>query len=116
MDSAAFAARWEQDWNSHDLDRILGHYRDDIVFRSRKAIPLVGTGEIQGKQALREYWTAALKHQPDLRFHVKDVFEGHDMLIISYINHRQVLATEVLCFDGDGKVFWAAACHRRTQE
>lgn len=112
MDGRAFADAWEQDWNSHDLDRILRHYRDDIVFRSKKAIPLVGHGEIHGKQTFREYWTAALERQPELSFRVQDVFEGHEMLVISYLNHRDILATETLYFDNDGRVFRAAACHR----
>ena len=113
MDGPAFAAIWEEDWNSHDLDRIMSHFRDDVVFRSRKAIPLVGHGEVHGKQALREYWAAAIDRQPDLRFRVQDVFEGHEMLVISYLNHLGVLATETLYFDDDGRAFQAAACHRR---
>lgn len=112
MDCKAFATSWEQGWNSHDLEKIMGHYRDDIVFRSLKAIPLVGDGEIHGKQALREYWAAALKRQLDLRFSVQDVFEGHEMMVISYLNHKGILATETLYFDADGMVFQAAACHR----
>lgn len=74
MESKAFAKAWEQGWNSHDLDIIMRHYRDDIRFRSKKAIGLVGTGEIIGKQALRAYWAAALRGQPDLKFRVQDVF------------------------------------------
>lgn len=88
------------------------HYRNDIVFRSNKAIPLVGTGEIVGGDALRAYWAAALERQPDLRFIVRDVFEGYRMLVISYTNHRGVLACETLYFDADGLVHRAAACHR----
>lgn len=112
MDSMAFAKAWQSGWNSHDIDRIMGHYRDDIIFRSRKAIALVGSGEIIGKSALRAYWTAALERQPDLKFTVQDVFEGHQMLVISYLNHRRVLAAETLHFDADGLVFQASACHR----
>ncbi len=112
MDCGKFAESWEQGWNSHDLDLIMSHYSDDVVFRSRKAIPLVGKGEIHGKQSLREYWAAALDRQPDLKFRVQDVFEGYDMLVISYLNHHDVLATETLYFGQDGKVFQAAACHR----
>lgn len=112
MNGNAFAKAWEQGWNSHDLDVIMSHYRNDIQFRSKKAIPIVGTGTIQGKQALRSYWAAALERQPDLKFSVQDVFEGHDMLVISYLNQRSILATETLYFDAEGLVFQAAACHR----
>jgi ketosteroid isomerase-like protein len=116
MDGQAFATNWEQGWNSHDLDRIMSHYRDDIVFRSKKAVSLVGQGEVRGKQALRDYWADALARQPDLRFRVQDVFEGHEMLVISYLNHLDVLAAETLYFDDEGRVFQAAACHRSKAE
>lgn len=111
----SYAKQWEDDWNSHDLNKILSHYRDDIVFRSQKAIPVVGNGEIRGKNKLREYWAAALQRQPDLKFSVQDVFEGHEMLVISYLNHRNILATETLYFDDSGLVFQAAACHRYSE-
>jgi ketosteroid isomerase-like protein len=112
QDAITFARSWESGWNSHDLDTIMAHYREDIVFRSKKAIPLTGRGELQGAFALRAYWAAALERQPDLHFTVQDVFEGHQMIVMSYVNHRNVLATETLYFDDDGKVYQAAACHR----
>lgn len=112
MNGATFAREWEKAWNSHDLDQILEHYCDDIIFRSRKAIPITASGEIKGKSALRAYWATALVQQPDLRFRVREVFEGHLMLTITYHNHRGVLAAETLYFNEDGKVFQAAACYR----
>ena len=75
MDATSFAKDWEAGWNSHDLDRILSHYHEDIVFRSRKAIPITGGGLIHGKTALRDYWAAALQRQPDLHFRVQGVFD-----------------------------------------
>lgn len=113
MNPRDFADSWEQGWNSHDLDVIMSHYRDDIVFRSRKAVPLVGHGEIVGKAALRAYWAAALERQPDLKFRVQEVFVGYQMLVISYLNHRGVLAAETLYFDADNMVYIAAACHKQ---
>lgn len=112
MDGRTFAAEWEQAWNNHDLDRIMRHYREDVVFRSKKAIPITGSGEVRGRDALRSYWSAALARQPDLRFTVQDVFEGHEMFAISYLNQRGVLAVETLHLDEEGRVFLASACHR----
>lgn len=82
----------------------MAHYRDDIVFRSRKAVPLNGLGELHGAAALRAYWAAALARQPDLRFVVQDVFDGHEMMVIWYRNHRGVLAAKTLYFDASGLV------------
>lgn len=107
-----FAQDWVDGWNSHDINRILAHYRNDIVFRSTKAVALTGKGELRGQEELRAYWLTALEQQPDLRFEIVDVFEGHEMIVISYRNHRDVLATETLFFDATGQVYQAAACHR----
>ncbi|WP_299367024.1 nuclear transport factor 2 family protein [uncultured Tateyamaria sp.] len=112
MDFEAFAEAWEAGWNSHDLDRILAHYSEDIVFRSHKAMRLVGTGELRGKAALRTYWARALEGQPDLSFVVVDVLHGHGMLVITYRNQRDVLAAETLRFGPDGLVIEASACHK----
>lgn len=114
MDAAAaraFADGWQADWNSHDLERILAHYAPDVVFRSRKAAALVGTGEVRGREALRAYWGAALARQPDLAFQVAQVYAGHGMLAIAYRNHRGVEALETLRFGPDGLVIEASACH-----
>ncbi|MEM9636328.1 MAG: nuclear transport factor 2 family protein [Pseudomonadota bacterium] len=112
LDYQAFAKGWQAGWNSHDLDRILYHYCDNIVFHSRKALALTGSGVIHGKQALRAYWATALEQQPDLIFTVEDVFEGHEMMVITYKNHLGVLAAETLYFGPDGLVTQATACHR----
>ncbi|MEL6887343.1 MAG: nuclear transport factor 2 family protein [Pseudomonadota bacterium] len=112
MDYAAFAEEWEAGWNSHDLDRILAHYSEDVIFRSQKAMRLVGNGELRGKAALRAYWAKALEAQPDLSFVVVDVLRGHGMMVITYRNQRDVLAAETLQFGPDGLVIEASACHR----
>ena len=114
MDYEAFAASWQDGWNSHNLDRIMKHYRHDIVFRSQKAVPTVGHGEIHGREALEEYWSRALIRQPDLQFTVENLFEGYEMMVITYRNHRDVLAAETLYFDAAGLVFQASACHCNT--
>ena len=106
-----FAAEWEAAWNAHDLGRVMSHYDDAVVFRSRKAAALVGTGELRGRDALRAYWSEALSRQPDLRFEVLEVFEGHGMLAIRYRNHRGVMAVETLRFGAGGRVVEASACH-----
>ncbi len=112
-DAEQFAVAWEAAWNSHDLDRIMAHYDPAITFRSAKAKALVGSGELHGHAALRAYWAQALERQPDLHFRVVDVFEGHGMTVITYLNHRGILAAETLRFGENGQVIEASACHRR---
>ncbi len=111
MDHTAFAHEWEAAWNSHDLDRILSHYSEDIEFRSRKAEHLFGNGFMKGKHALRIYWAKALEMQPDLRFEVLEVFSGFEMTVIRYRNHKGIVAAETLRFGKNGAVVEASACH-----
>lgn len=111
MSEQCFSKEWESAWNSHDLDWILSHYSDGIVFRSNKAIPLVGNGEITGKKNLKAYWQQALRSQPNLKFEVLEVFRGYRMMVILYKNHKSIRATETLYFDEKDKVVNAAACH-----
>ncbi|MDC1481633.1 nuclear transport factor 2 family protein [Ascidiaceihabitans sp.] len=113
MDYTAFAIQWEAAWNSHSLDRILAHYSNDVVFRSQRAMRLVGLGELRGKQALRAYWSAVLAKQPDLSFVVVDVLHGYGMVVITYRNQRHLLAAATLRFGADGLVVEASACHAK---
>ena len=108
-----FARQWESAWNSHDLDKIVSHYSENILFRSNKALALVGTGEIHGKQALTDYWAKALALQPALKFKVLDVFHGFEMLVITYENQAGVIAAETLKLNSRGVVIEASACHRQ---
>lgn len=101
---------WQDAWNTHDLPRILSHYSEDVVFQSRKAVPLMGIGVLCGKSALSSYWAKALAAQPDLHFTVKEVFEGHEMLVILYNNQRDVRVAETLLFSETGLIHQGSAC------
>ena len=49
-----FAQDWVDAWNSHDLERILAHYDDQVLLVSPIALKLLGgDGTVRGKAALR---------------------------------------------------------------
>ena len=95
-----FAGQWEADWNSHDLERVLAHYTDDVVFVSPRIVQFVGdpSGEVRGKEALRAYWSRGLELLPDLRFTVDDVRASVDTVVINYRNEKGQSVAEVLTF------------------
>jgi len=102
-DAAAFALAWTRAWNDHDVEAVLDHFHDDVVFSSpvaARVIPESG-GVVRGKAALRDYWLTALRVLPDLHFEVVDVYRGESLLVINYRNERGGLVNEVLMFDGD---------------
>lgn len=97
-----FAIEWLDAWNSQDLERILSHFTDDVVFTSPAAAKIVkgSEGVIRGKTALREYWRAGLDLNPELNFEIAGVYVGVNTLVINYRNHRGGLVCEVLKFEG----------------
>lgn len=105
-DPEEFARAWVTAWNAHDLDSLLAHFADDVVFTSPVASQLLegSDGVIRGKEALRAYWEEGLRRIPDLRFEVVGVYAGVSALVINYRNQRGGLVCEVLVFDDAGLV------------
>jgi hypothetical protein len=100
-----FAHEWAAAWNRRDVDAVLAHFHDDVVFTSPVAAEIVpdSAGVVHGKAALREYWCAALAVVPDLHFDIVGVYGGTSVLVINYRNQKGGLVNEVLEFD-DGLV------------
>jgi hypothetical protein len=98
----SFADEWAGAWNRRDVDAVLAHFHDDVVFTSPIAADIVpgSAGVVHGKAALREYWCAALAVVPDLHFDVIGVYAGASTLVVNYRNQRGGLVNEVLEFDG----------------
>lgn len=98
-----FVERWLTEWNAHDLEALLLHYADDVVFTSPLAERLLpgSEGVARGKDQLRTYWAAGLAALPDLRFEVLEHYVGVSTLVIRYRNQNGGVVCEVLEFDGD---------------
>lgn len=112
MSPDAFAAEWIAAWNSHDLDRILSHYAEDIVFESPYSVLFTGdpSGRVVGKAALREYWSRALDRNRELTFTLKAVYGGAGGVAIRYHSNRTGRETvEVMQFNEAGLASWAGA-------
>ena len=112
MNADTFAARWIDAWNAHDLDRILAHYADDIVFESPASTRITGdpSGRVSGKAALADYWRQALARVPDLTFTLRSVYGGAGGVAIRYHSSRTGHeVVEVLQFNEAGLASWAAA-------
>lgn len=84
------ADHWVRAWNSHDLDRIMAHYADDVVLISPVAAKLLGdpSGRVSGKPALRAYFERALGAYPNLRFELVDLMWGLESVVLYYVNQR----------------------------
>ena len=101
-----FAAEWVAAWNSHDLERILSHYSENVELSSPLVSRILGSGQttIRGKAALREYFRHGLDAYPDLAFTLWGAYAGVASLIVHYQSVAGLRAAEVMQMDGDGKV------------
>lgn len=106
---AAFVAEWAAAWNVRDLDRLMTHYAEDVVWTSPMAVRVMPSmpgsdGVLRGKDALRTYFARGLELLPELHFEVLASYLGVSTLVINYRNERDGLVCEVLVLDRDGLV------------
>jgi hypothetical protein len=101
-----FALEWIESWNSHDLDRILSHYADDVEVVSPLVETMLGPGRVsvRGKARLREYWETALARYPDLHFRLYRAYAGPRSVVLHYQSVQALVSAECMEFDGDGLV------------
>jgi hypothetical protein len=101
-----FAQEWIAAWNSHDLERILRHYADDVEVTSPLVEVVLGPGRVTltGKAAVREYWGAALAKYPDLHFRLFRAYAGPRSVVLHYQSVQALVSAECLEFDGAGLV------------
>jgi len=105
-DAQQFAKDWCSAWNSHNLEAILAHYADGVVLTSPTAARLMKDprGIVNGKQALRNYFSVGLMAYPDLRFEVLDVTCGVGSMVVYYANQSGAKVSEYMELDSGGKV------------
>jgi len=111
MDSSQaeqMAKHWTEAWNSHDLDAMMEHYADDVVFYSPfvKKLNEEDTGIVRGKEALREY----LGEYPHDRFQLHRTGVGIGSIVLNYISVNGMLANEVHVLNAEGKAV-EVRCH-----
>ena len=108
-----FVRKWIDAFNSHDLDCIMALYGQDVRLTSPLYLRYTAgaSATVQGIEALRAYFTAALQRYPDLRFTLLDFAAGVRGPCIRYHSnvgdHVAMEAFEL----GDGGRVAAVLCH-----
>ena len=105
-EARSFAAEWIDTWNRHDLEGILAHYEEDIVFSSPFAIRLLGVadGTLRGRASLRAYFQRGLAAYPDLHFKLLHVAVGVESVTLIYHSVNGLLAAETMFLDAQGRI------------
>jgi len=100
------ATEWLESWNSHDLDRIMQHYGDEIEFISPFVITLLNdpTGTVRGIEALRNYFSKGLAKYPELEFHLHKILVGLRSFTVYYESVNSLMAAEVMEVNDQDKI------------
>ncbi len=112
----AFATQWAKAWNRRDVEAVLNHFHDEVVFTSPTALAVVGTPSVRGKGALRSYWNTALSRIGSLHFVVDRVLwdpVSRELAIIytADVDGKSRRVSENLTFDESGLVMAAEVFH-----
>lgn len=113
-DSKAFADRWISEWNRKDVEAMLSHFSEDVIFTSSRARAILGSPRVEGKSRLREYWTKAIDRIQTIRFTLDYLIGDDDRMGIVYtaeIDGRRVRSVEFLVFGDDGLIREGEAMH-----
>lgn len=102
----SFAREWIEAWNTHDLERIMWHYAEEVAFTSPFVVKLFGdpSGTVRGKERLRAYFAKGLAAYPDLKFELLEVLAGVESLVVYYRSVKSMLAAEMMIINSQGKI------------
>lgn len=106
-----FAQEWLDGWMQRDLERIISHYSDDVVFQSPLAVHLRGESSrtITGKSDLKEYFEQVLAAVPGkIEFELLTVFHGVDSVVVHF-QSKEFKCAEVMELNRQDRVCRAAA-------
>jgi ketosteroid isomerase-like protein len=80
---------WLDAWNSHDLDRIMQHYADDIEFTAQTVVTrwARANGKLKGKEELRMHFSKGLSLAPDIHFTLEEILFAPNGYAVLY--HRE---------------------------
>lgn len=100
-----FAQSWIDDWNSHDLEKILSHYADELEFHSPK-VAIATNGEKEyftSKAELRPYFARAFVLRPNLKFELMHICKDEKAIALIYKGENGTIANEIMECDENGK-------------
>lgn len=109
----AFAREWTEAWNSHDVDRIVSHYADELHYVS----PLIYNrfpeldGVITDRETLRQYVSMGLEKRPDLAFTLLGVLYSARGFVMFYENAFGTHSAEYIELGADNRATLSIACY-----
>lgn len=86
QDVRALVSDWIDSWNRRDLDGIMTHYADGVVFEANTVITRWARpdGRLHGVGELREHFRRGLELAPTLQFNLESVFTSPSGYAVLY--------------------------------
>jgi ketosteroid isomerase-like protein len=96
---------WVRAWNARNLDAILEHYAENIVFRASTVARRWGKpdGVLRGKAELRAHFAKGLELAPALSFTLEEVFLCPEGYAVLYLRENGNRVIDAVLLDGDGR-------------
>ena len=96
---------WIDAWNSRDLDRIMEHYADAVVFEANTVVRRWNRpdGTLRGIEELREHFRRGLELAPTIHFELEEVFSAPSGYAALYRRDNGNRVLDVVELDGEGK-------------
>jgi hypothetical protein len=98
------AESWIAAWNAHDLDAILEHYAEDVLFRVNTAVSRWkrADGALRNKAELREHFRLGLERAPNLHFTLREVLTCPDGYAVLYERENGNIVIDAVELDAHG--------------
>ncbi|HEX2017145.1 MAG TPA: nuclear transport factor 2 family protein [Solirubrobacteraceae bacterium] len=108
-----FAREWYAAWNAHDVQRVLSHYTEDIVFTSPLAVHGDSTRTMRGREKVAEHVRRAFEKVPDLHFEPLATLAAPSSVVLHYRGVFGLLVAEFMELDGSGRAQRVVAHYER---
>jgi ketosteroid isomerase-like protein len=77
--------RFNEAFNRHDVDAVMGLMTEDCVFDNTRPPP--DGKRIVGQAALRAFWVELFRRSPQARFETEEIFAAGDRCVVRWTYH-----------------------------
>ena len=106
------AREWVEAWNRHDVNGIMAHYAENILFTSPFVLILANepTQRCKAQPRYERILRKASRPIPELRFDLLDVLTGVRSVTLYYRSVHDKVAAETMSLNDDGLIA-RVECH-----
>jgi ketosteroid isomerase-like protein len=116
-DMQTLATEWIESWNRHDLESIMAHYADDVVFEANTVVKRWNRpdGKLRSAQELREHFRRGLELAPALHFELEAVMTAPSGYAALYHRDNGNRVIDVVELNAANKAIRVKAYYMETQ-